>query len=225
MQLYQIPFSHNCLKVRIALAAKGLAYETIDVSPMDRKPVIEATGQPFVPALVDGDTRVHDSTHILLWIEKHYPEPPLLPTDPRERVRCVNCVNWADENLMALTRRLGYWRVLDTPGRLEELFFPGPDERRRQVLGGRARRALTERFGLSESRHRRDVEEARKFASAANLMIGGQQYLMSGMLTIADIAIAAMSAPLRNDPELRDDPEVQVLLRWAEPILAVEAQR
>ena len=54
MKLYQIPFSHNCVKVRRALEWKGLAYELIDIKPMDRSGVIQATGQWRVPALVVG---------------------------------------------------------------------------------------------------------------------------------------------------------------------------
>src|SRR5439155_1659368 len=40
-----------------------------------------------VPALVDGDTRVFDSTIILEYIEDRWPTPPLLPAAPAERAR------------------------------------------------------------------------------------------------------------------------------------------
>ena len=40
MKLIQIPFSHNCVKVRVALGLKEIPYETQDIAPMDRAPFL-----------------------------------------------------------------------------------------------------------------------------------------------------------------------------------------
>jgi len=54
MNLLQIPFSHNCIKVRKALAWKGVSYTIEDISPMDRTRVRTVSGQGLVPVLLDG---------------------------------------------------------------------------------------------------------------------------------------------------------------------------
>ena len=85
LTLYQIPISHNCAKVRTALARKHLTYETVDIPPADRSLVRKVSGHGLVPVLRDGDTVVADSTRILLHLEERYPEPPLLPREAMAR--------------------------------------------------------------------------------------------------------------------------------------------
>ena len=58
---------------------KGLEYDTVDINPAIRSPVRKVSDQPLVPALVDGDHAVADSTAIVLYLEDAYPEPPCFP--------------------------------------------------------------------------------------------------------------------------------------------------
>src|SRR5687768_15087309 len=51
VKLLQIPFSHNSIKVRRALALKGLAYERENVNPAIRRRLIKVSGQPLTPVL------------------------------------------------------------------------------------------------------------------------------------------------------------------------------
>lgn len=89
--VYEHPLSPYAQKVKIALDEKGIAYET-------KMPAAIGTGQPDlnflkanprgeVPALIDGDFSVFDSTIILEYIEDKWPQPPLLPKTPRERAQ------------------------------------------------------------------------------------------------------------------------------------------
>ncbi|MFN7964689.1 MAG: glutathione S-transferase N-terminal domain-containing protein [Acidobacteriota bacterium] len=72
MQLIQVPYSHNCIKVRRALELKGLSYQTLDVPPTDRTEVRRASGQGQVPVLLDNGEAIVDSTRILEFLEQHY---------------------------------------------------------------------------------------------------------------------------------------------------------
>src|SRR6058998_1883420 len=70
-----------------------------------------------VPALVDGDTRVFDSTIILEYIEDRWPTPPLLPAAPAERARVrmleevcdtyVEPISWAAMEIRVFKRATG----------------------------------------------------------------------------------------------------------------------
>jgi len=83
MKLYDFlpcPFGQ---KVRIVLAEKGLSYELVEIDLTQgeqRRPEFRRLN-PFgrVPALVDEDTTIYDSTIIAEYLEDEYPEPPLLP--------------------------------------------------------------------------------------------------------------------------------------------------
>jgi glutathione S-transferase len=87
--LYEHPLSPYAQKVKIALAEKGVAFECRLPDFMSGKDDAFAAANPRleVPALVDDDTRVFDSTIILEYIEDRWPTPPLLPAAPAERAR------------------------------------------------------------------------------------------------------------------------------------------
>jgi maleylacetoacetate isomerase len=79
-------------RVRIALALKSLDYEIASVNlahGVQHQPAYRAVNpQRLTPALDIGDGEIlTQSLAILEWLEETYPEPPLLPANPRDRVR------------------------------------------------------------------------------------------------------------------------------------------
>lgn len=86
LKLIELPPSPNNMKARIALAYKNLEYERLPIritgSPEDRKPVIEASGQPLTPVLLHGETVVYDSAAILRYLDANFRDtPPLFSGD------------------------------------------------------------------------------------------------------------------------------------------------
>jgi glutathione S-transferase len=225
LRLFQIPFSHNCIKVRKALDLKGLQYETVDIDPVVRRELRRASGQGLVPALVDGDRAVADSTAILLYLEEQYPDPPLLPQEPRARAECLILEQWADDTFMALTRRLAYWNVTSFPGALGELFFPKAPRRARRASSRLGTWMLHRRLRMSRDQNDRDERQAPRAAEVAVARLGGRDHLVGGQLTIADIALASMSAPLQFAvPSVRAHPAVQELLAWGRRVLEIDKE-
>ena len=87
--VYEHPLSPYAQKVKLALDEKGVTYQT-------RMPAAIGSGQPDqeflkanprgeVPALIDGDVKIFDSTIILEYIEDKWPTPALLPKSPAAR--------------------------------------------------------------------------------------------------------------------------------------------
>jgi glutathione S-transferase len=70
-------FSPYCWRTRMALAHKGLAFETIPWR-FTEKAEIAPSGQKLVPVLVDGDRWVADSWTIANYLEDTYPDAPSL---------------------------------------------------------------------------------------------------------------------------------------------------
>ncbi|TJZ73291.1 glutathione S-transferase family protein [Chitiniphilus eburneus] len=89
IELIQVPFSHFCAKVRIALNEKGLPHRCLPVPGgwMDSVEyrVVNPLGR--VPFLVDGDIRLGESQVINEYLEDRYPQPSLMPSDAAGRAR------------------------------------------------------------------------------------------------------------------------------------------
>lgn len=89
--LYDHPLSPYAQKVKIALREKGLAFETAMPGGLGAGGAsgefVEASPRAEVPALVDGEVRVFDSTIILEYLDDAYPEPAMRPDSAPERAR------------------------------------------------------------------------------------------------------------------------------------------
>lgn len=227
MRLIQMPFSHNCIKVRRALELKGLAYETLEIRPQDRRPVIARSGQKLVPALEEGDGCVAGSTAILRYLEQTYPEPSLLPEDRGLEAQCWLMVDWADRAFMELTRRLAYWqRLHSTPEVLARRFFPEARGPKLWIMMRVARSLLVRRFGLSAWQNEADEAELPKAARLALDRLAGRPRLFGERTTVADVALASMVGPANLAGErVRRNDAVRALLLWARPILGDEVMR
>ena len=89
--LYEHPLSPYAQKCKIALYEKGVDFTAqiptaIGTGQVDTA-FLAASPRGEVPALVDGDFSVFDSTVILEYIEDRFPAPPLLPRDARLRAK------------------------------------------------------------------------------------------------------------------------------------------
>lgn len=89
MLLYEHPLSSYAQKVKIALREKGLKFDVELPAALGsgKAEGLFAAASPRneVPALIDGEARIFDSTIILEYLEDKYPSPPLLPRDAAAR--------------------------------------------------------------------------------------------------------------------------------------------
>ncbi|HEY3962532.1 MAG TPA: glutathione S-transferase family protein [Gaiellaceae bacterium] len=99
MKLYDAPRCPYCARVRIALAEKGLEYETVEVDLSNRPAwIYELNASGRVPVVDDGFV-LPESVVIMGYLDERYPERPLLPADLRERAAANLLVHRFDENL------------------------------------------------------------------------------------------------------------------------------
>ena len=111
MLLYEHPLSSYVQKVKIALREKNIPF-TVE------KPEGLGTGvagggfrdgnlRAEVPMLIDGETRIFDSTIILEYLEDKVRTPPLLPRDPAGRARARMIEDVCDTSYEAINWGLG----------------------------------------------------------------------------------------------------------------------
>ena len=107
MLLYEAPGSPYAQKIKIALREKAVAFEVELPESLGtgRTDGPFGTGNPRaeVPVLVDGQTRIFDSTIILEYIEERWPDPPLLPRAPEARAAARMTEDVCDTQYEAVT--------------------------------------------------------------------------------------------------------------------------
>ena len=88
MILYATPLSSYSAKVRIVLAVKGIAFEEREPPGGYRSEAYRAlVPMGTVPAIDDDGFVLSESEAIAEYLEERFPEPALLPADPRDRAR------------------------------------------------------------------------------------------------------------------------------------------
>jgi glutathione S-transferase len=119
VKLYEHPLSPYAQKVKIALAEKGIPYETElpDIVGGNLDDFRALNPRLEVPTLVDGEARIFDSTVILEYVEERWPTPSLLPRTPAERARVrmleelcdtyYEAINWAGFEIRVFKRAEG----------------------------------------------------------------------------------------------------------------------
>lgn len=108
--LYHDVPSSNSDRVKIALAEKGLSWESVRVRLAQReqkKPeFLRLNPYGKIPVLVEDDKVLFESCIINEYLEEKYPDPPLMPKDPylrgRGRVLVDYALNFMHEPYWAL---------------------------------------------------------------------------------------------------------------------------
>jgi glutathione S-transferase len=176
------------LKVRGALALKALDYTLREPSgPEDFRRWSPQTG--LLPVIdVDG-VRVHDSAAILDHLDLHFPEPPLLSSDPKVASSQRRLEAWAEATFIFYW--MAYLRELVDPGRA-----PVGRERRRRRGGqspGRGEGGLAAEF-------RQRLDDLVNF-------LGGRPFFYAERISRADLAVYSFLArlPDATAPEIRTE--------------------
>jgi glutathione S-transferase len=146
-------FSPHCWRVRMALAHKGLAVESVAWRFTDKE-TLAFSGQGLVPVIVDGDAVVADSWQIALYLDETYPDRPALFGSAESRALGRFVHHWCATGLHPAVFRL---IVLDLFARLhpkDQAYFR---QSREQRLG-----TTLEAFGADRAAARGAVETALK---------------------------------------------------------------
>ncbi|MCI4346587.1 MAG: glutathione S-transferase family protein [Thermoplasmata archaeon] len=204
-RLYYHPISHYCVSAERMLAFKKLRFKLVRVPYHDRRELIAATGQDYLPTWVEGRSVVRWDA-LADHLEKLAPQPSLYPRGERGLARALE--NWGHQ---VIEERVWRYVVTEVPptlaGEPERWVF--------EELQSRAR-------GPWELlRHRRPEfrREMVRYFELLDEMLKGRNWFLEEP-SLADLGIFGSISPLftvgRKLPA-----SLRNLTRWYERIAAV----
>jgi glutathione S-transferase len=190
-------FSPYCWRIRLALAHKNLPVETIPWR-FTEKAEIAASGQIFVPVLVDGDEWISDSWTIANYLEDTFPDSPSLFGDLNGRHLTVFYSRFSDSLVGAIFPFVAL-DILDHVAERDRDYFRTSREKRvgktlEGFVADRESKLAAFRAGLAPLRS----------TLAAQPFLGGPQPLYADYAVFGPFQWARCISPFqlleRNDP-------------------------
>lgn len=191
--LYQYELSPFCDKVRRVLHAKGVAYRIEEVTILDTlkgrlKKLSPAAKLPVLD--IEGE-RIADSTDIVRFLEARFPEPALIPADPREQALTHFFEDWADEALYFYEMHLRFTLPHNAEHWVPEASKHDGGLIRRiaklVVPGAMAKTTAAQGIGRKPIEViKRDLD---RHFHMLNQWLAGRQWLVGDALSLADIAV------------------------------------
>lgn len=197
LELYQFELSHYCEKVRFILDYKGLPYRKVEVTPgIGQLDVFRMSGQRQLPVLKDGSEVIADSTAIADYLERQYPDRPIIPTEPRLRGLCLLIEQWADESIGLNARKCmigemgkdSAFRQAFLPADVPDLVKTALGSVPNEVFG-----VLELGAGLTPDALKEAQDAMKRDLTALCFILDQQPYLVTDQPTLADFAVAALT--------------------------------
>jgi len=175
--VYGVPGSPFVRAVQMGLEEKCVAYRVEVVGPHEIKGEAHLARHPFgrVPAFAHGDFRLYETQAILRYLDQVFPEPALVPADPRAAARMNQIIGIND------------WYFF--PGAAAPIVF-------QRVVGPALLGMSTDEAVVAAA-----VPTARTCLAELDRLLGEQRYLAGDQLSIADIMLAPQIDFLAATPE------------------------
>ncbi len=173
MRIFGSSLSPYVRKVLVVAHEKGVEIELKTIGLGDPDPAFRAAS-PFgkMPALVDGDYTLCDSSAIVHYLEAKHPDPALIPSDPEERGKVIWFEEFADTILMDCGRKMFFNRVV------APLFL--------------------KREGNADVADKAEEDELPPLLDYIDGVMPDSGYLVGDRFTLADVAVASLLANLAH---------------------------
>lgn len=197
--LYQFPISHYCEKAAWALDYKGIPYRTVNLVPGPHVLFVRRMAPATtVPVIRDDGKVIQDSTKIIEYLDEHFPERSLTPSDTNLKKEALEWEEFCDAEIGPHLRRFFYNHIL--PDRklavslllqkngcyrpLYSLFFPLI-----RLLMRKSMNIHPVSAGRSEKRLTAALEKISSRVKSGPFLVGKS-------FTRADLTAASLTAPL-----------------------------
>lgn len=204
-RLYGAELSPYSVKVRSYLRFKGLEFEWLERNASRQEEFTRYAKLPLAPILVDADDNaVQDSTPMIEALERDFPEPSIIPSDPALGFLSALIEDYADEwlNKAMFHYRWTYPENQESAAkRVIDLMFEGAaapegvEEAVRTRMAGRLHHA-------GSSPQTADAIEGSfsRLLGLLEAMLSQNEYLFGGRPCLADFGLAGQLTQLLSDP-------------------------
>ena len=206
---------------------------------MGQVDIFRLTGQRQVPVLKDDSHILADSTTIALYLERTYPERPILPAAPKQRGLNLMMESWADEVIVPNARiamvgafkQHPNFRAALLPNTVPDLF--------RNLMGavpGDVLNFVGTGVGFGPDDTKRATNTLKQALESLCLLLQDSPYLTGDQPALADFTVAALTMYLKfpasryvdlpagicdqGVPGLADVPEYEPFFQWRDRLYA-----
>lgn len=196
MILYGSSLSPFVRKVIAFAGEKGIALDIKTVGIGDQDAGFRRAS-PFgkMPALVDDDFRIADSSAIVHYLESKKPDPVMIPAEPKLRARCIWFDEFADTIFAACGVKMFFNRIVSP------LFLKRPGD-----------------LAAADAAERDELPRLLDYVESVAPEADG--YLVGDALTLADIAVASPFANLAHLKIAVDEERYRRTLAYTRRILS-----
>lgn len=198
--LYQFPISHYCEKIRWALDYKGLAYQAVNVLPGKHIKIIKSIApRSSVPVLRHGGQVIQNSREIITYLDEQFADKPLTPLNESEREQAQYWEDYVDKNIGPQLRLYCYHYLLDYPKIIIPVLTQGQNWFNRRwftLIFPKVRDAMRSLMKINADNAREALLQLEQSIERLNQQRQQSQYLVGDKFSRADLAAAALLAPL-----------------------------
>lgn len=185
------PFSPHCWKAKMALAHKGLDFETVP-TPFLEVPQVEGGVSKTVPVIRDGDRVVADSFTIALYLEDAYPDRPTLFGGEGGKAMARFVERWSQTILHPFKTVAAVVDIHSGLGPLDKVYF----RQSRETRLGKPLEEVSAGRDAGLAAYRATLEPLRSML-AYQPFIGGQSPLFSDYIVFGAFQWVRVTSPFR----------------------------
>eukprot|EP01090_Pellita_catalonica_P009655 TRINITY_DN2077_c0_g2_i1.p1 TRINITY_DN2077_c0_g2~~TRINITY_DN2077_c0_g2_i1.p1 ORF type:complete len:253 (-),score=40.48 TRINITY_DN2077_c0_g2_i1:96-854(-) len=199
-RIYQYEISPFCEKIRMLLNYKGIKFEVVNI-PVTAN-IRKVTGSPIgqVPVVdISPKKKLADSVHIARYVEKHFPTPPVYPSDPKMQAFGHILETWAGDTLLYYQLRARISKDEIDSFKAEALANEGSMIKAvgsmNIVFKGRFDNRINS-HGIGRKPQEMFEEEIDNTLTDLSALIKDQKYLLGDELMLTDISVWVMISSL-----------------------------
>lgn len=214
IELYDFRFSHFSEKVRWALDFKGIPYIPRHLMPgFHMRTARQLAPRSCVPILKADGAVIQDSTEIINFLERTFPDRSLTPLDPNDANEAIAWEEYLDEEIGVTLRLWFYYHALPDRDRAVRFLSQGAPWLQRSLFAfyfAAIRRAMMEMMHIGPESA---AEAERRFLLALDRLDKALErgpFLVGNRFSRADLTACALLWPLCRPGE--SESEVEAIL-------------
>lgn len=197
--LYQFKFSHYCEKTRWALDYKGISYTQKNLLPGRHIKVARRIApESSLPIIVDNGVIVQDSTEIISYLDKKYPERQLTPQQPQEIKEALAWEEFLSTEIGIPLRLWFYYYTLPDRKRTLQFMLDGAPWFEKHLfpfIFPKVRSTMLERMNIHAETAKHAEQRLLTALDKLDAALKDRQFLTGDCFSRADLTACALLSP------------------------------